>query len=237
MALPVTTLFPIGNPAILPACASSCGPLFDANGACVPPAAPTAAASVYDACFCSFPPLIPFSSVTIGVCEPGVCSGPGELNSIATWFRSFCGGANDAQPGAPTTSSSSSSTGATGSPQSGTTGGGSGGDWLSGHWQWVVMLIVLVIVIAGCWVGACIWRRAYLRRKDRQSLVMQKHSGSTSHPSWGPAVTGDAANTQAPGYGMYGQDRSQGGVLQQQGPVSAFDTEKPRRKWNITERT
>jgi|SRR4051812_40614463 hypothetical protein len=30
------------------------------------------------------------------------------------------------------------------------------------------MLIVIIIAIVGGWVGACIWRRAYLRKKERQ---------------------------------------------------------------------
>lgn len=33
--------------------------------------------------------------------------------------------------------------------------------------RWVVMLIVVFIGIAGIWVGACIWRRKYLKKRDR----------------------------------------------------------------------
>lgn len=51
------------------------------------------------------------------------------------------------------------------------------------------MLVVLVVGIAGIWIGACIWRRRYLKRKDRQSTLGQKQSGSASHPSWGPGFS------------------------------------------------
>ncbi len=35
------------------------------------------------------------------------------------------------------------------------------------HLRWVVMLIIVFVGIAGIWVGACIWRRKYLKKKDR----------------------------------------------------------------------
>lgn len=37
-----------------------------------------------------------------------------------------------------------------------------------GHWKWVVALIVMVIVIAGAWVGAIFLRRRYLRKKEKE---------------------------------------------------------------------
>lgn len=52
------------------------------------------------------------------------------------------------------------------------------------------MIVIIVVAIVGIWVGACIWRRRYLKKKDRQSSLGQKHSGSASRPSWGPPVTG-----------------------------------------------
>lgn len=69
---------------------------------------------------------------------------------------------------------------------------------LSNHWQWVVMLVVLVVVIAGIWVGACIWRRRYLKKKQRQRTWAQKQSGSASHPSWGPGTEGGVVEGHPP---------------------------------------
>ena len=33
--------------------------------------------------------------------------------------------------------------------------------------KWVVMIVVVFVGITGIWVGACIWRRKYLKKKDR----------------------------------------------------------------------
>jgi len=99
--------------------------------------------------------------------------------------------------------SNSDGTGTTGNDRGGTQGGNgganarptttgtadysnTGGDWLSNHWQWIVMLVVLTVAIVGIWVGACIWRRRYLKKKEHQRTWNQKQSGSQSRPSWGP---------------------------------------------------
>ena len=56
------------------------------------------------------------------------------------------------------------------------------------------MLVILVVGIAGIWIGACIWRRRYLKKKDRQSTIGQKQSGSATHPSWGPGFADPPPN-------------------------------------------
>jgi hypothetical protein len=127
-----------------------------------------------------------------------------DLNSVATWFRDLCTVGDDnndgnnggetsttTQGGAGTTTTTegSSETSSSGNSGSSNQDNGSGGDWLSNHWQWVVMLVILVVGIAAIWIGACIWRRRYLKKKDRQSTLGQKQSGSASHPSWGPGFS------------------------------------------------
>lgn len=105
----------------LPSCALSCGPLYDANGACVPPNVATAAATVYDQCFCSFHALQPFSTGSTGVCD-GACTGAAstDLGSIAGWFTSFC---DQAGVAATTT------TAAAGSTSGSSSDSGGGGSW------------------------------------------------------------------------------------------------------------
>lgn len=59
---------------------------------------------------------------------------------------------------------------------------------ISNHWQWVIFIVVLVVGIAGIWIGACIWRRRYIRKRD-----LRKQAGITD--SWGsgaPATDGAA---------------------------------------------
>lgn len=91
------------------------------------------------------------------------------------------------------------------------------------------MLVVLVVAIAGIWIGACIWRRKYLKKKDRQTSLGQKHSGSASRPSWGPTVTGSESAT--PMAFNAGRDAEQGVI-----PEKPRKT-KQKKKWTVTQRT
>lgn len=89
----MTTIPPFADTKVLPACAANCGPLYDANGACVPPAAAQAEASVYTGCFCSHNGVKALSTATAGVCDDA-CQG-NDLSSIAGWFRDMCKVKND----------------------------------------------------------------------------------------------------------------------------------------------
>jgi hypothetical protein len=65
------------------------------------------------------------------------------------------------------------------------------------------MLIVIVIAIVGGWVGACIWRRAYLRKKERQ------YEMRPPAVPWAPAgpeqhMSGGLQRVYGPGVGMSG---------------------------------
>jgi hypothetical protein len=53
------------------------------------------------------------------------------------------------------------------------------------------MLVILVVGIAGIWIGACIWRRRYLRKRE-----LQKQAGATD--SWGSGVPADGPNAGIP---------------------------------------
>jgi hypothetical protein len=94
------------------------------------------------------------------------------------------------------------------------------------------MIVILIVGIAAIWIGACIWRRRYLRRKDRQSTLGQKQSGSAAYPSWGPGLKEpEAANA-----GHYAP-RNETSL-----PVFTSSDEKPRKekqkkKWTVTQRT
>jgi hypothetical protein len=256
--MPMTTIPPFADIQKLPACAVGCDALYAANAPCVPPEAPQAAASVYTACFCSQGVLAPLSSTTVGVCD-GICDDTG-LRSIASWFRGVCsvgnsgnggnggnnGNGNGNGNGGNNGGESSTSTDGSQETSSGNTsgGGGGGGDWLSGHWKWVVMIVILVVAIVGIWIGACIWRRRYLKKKDRQTSLGQKHSGSASRPSWGPPVTGSgnfAGTGAVPGdqASDRGSRRLSRGMFNAAPTSSVFEEEKPKekKKWTVRERT
>lgn len=91
------------------------------------------------------------------------------------------------------------------------------------------MLVVLVVGIAGIWIGACIWRRRYLRRKDRQTSLGQKQSGSANRPSWGPNNLPNS-DSRAP---MNYDNNTEAAY------PSFTNAEKPKqkKKWTVTSRT
>ncbi|CAG9980434.1 unnamed protein product [Clonostachys byssicola] len=230
---PITTIPPFSDTAKLPSCAAACQPLWDANGKCVPPAVSTADASVYMDCFCKDSRVTGFSTATTGVCD-NACDANG-LGSIVTWFRGTC----SAYGGAQTTTTTGGSSGGS----SGSKNRGGGGDWISNHWQWVIMIVIVVVAIVGIWVGACIWRRRYIKKKDRQSTIGQKQSGSASHPSWGPGFP--EHSTSAPNIAATPptDDPRAKGVFMPGALASAFGKgggeaqEGKKKKWTVRERT
>lgn len=215
MTTPSTTVVPFAS---LPSCATKCGPLYDANGACVPPVVAVSNEETYDTCFCNYNKLQPFLTGTSNVCDTAGCDSSG-ITSIRNWFTSFCNGKAAA---ATTSTASSSSTGTSNNSSS-----SGGGDWMSTHWKWVIMIVVIVVGIAGIWIGACIWRRKYLKKKDRM-YELGKGLPSTM-----------AVNTQGQLVGP-GVERAGGqpGMFM----ASAVNTygekqKKERKKWNVSQRT
>ncbi|KAE9381162.1 hypothetical protein N431DRAFT_457771 [Stipitochalara longipes BDJ] len=147
---------------VLPPCASNCGPLYDVQGKCAPPNIP----AVNPNCFCTDTRLTPFdNSGTSGVSQvcvgAGSCTTASDLQAIKTWYDSYCTGNKG---------TSGTTTGGSSSPTS--TGGGqsksAGQIWLSSHYKWVIMLVVIVVAIVGGWIGACMFRRRYIRRKEKE---------------------------------------------------------------------
>ncbi|KAI7770818.1 hypothetical protein ACKAV7_006460 [Fusarium commune] len=238
---PVTTIVPFNNQKVLPACAAACGPLYDANGACVPPqVAADAGPTAYTQCFCLDQRVAAFSTATTGVCDDACTADPKGLSSIAGWFRSMCS-VSTAQNGGTTKKTGTGSTTLTGDDASSTAGSragsnNGGGDWISNHWQWVIMIVVLVVGIAAIWIGACIWRRRYLRKKDRQTHLGQKHSGSASRPSWGPGM--EASESGGLPYDDE-SNRNSHGLMLPGAAAGAPVEEKPKEKkrWIVRDRT
>ncbi|RFU31247.1 hypothetical protein B7463_g5106, partial [Scytalidium lignicola] len=190
----------------LPGCAALCGPLFDVQGACSPPQM-----AVSDSCFCNSATLKPFlNSGTAGVsqvCGAASCQDAPSLQAIQSWYEGFCN-VKAAQPTLTGTTTTSAPT-STSTSGSGSSSGSSSGNqsqtvyrgWWAGHWKWIVMLIVMVVAIVGCWVGASIWRKRYLRKKEREIEMRPP-------VTWGP-------NQMQGGTGGFGYGD---GVITQPGP-------------------
>ncbi|KIN05451.1 hypothetical protein OIDMADRAFT_143021 [Oidiodendron maius Zn] len=90
----------------LPPCASLCGPLFDAQGACSPPVL----AEPSQSCFCSAADLSGFLKGTAGVadtCGPEICQDTASLQEILNWYEGFCDKGVSQPTGTSTISSTS----------------------------------------------------------------------------------------------------------------------------------
>ncbi|KAI1434602.1 hypothetical protein GGR50DRAFT_393656 [Xylaria sp. CBS 124048] len=206
---PVTTIVPF---ATLPACAEKCGHLFDANGACVPPVNPATDEKSWDSCFCANSLLQPLKTSPLvagpnDVCM-GNCDAPG-LSSIQNWFTSLCNDVAASTTGTPSPTSSSNGSGDTSK---------SGGDWASTHVNWIVFIVVVVVAIIGIWVGACVWRRKYLKKKDRLHELGKGLPSTVAVNAQGNFVTTDPQN----GANMNGSDMLMSG--------SGIGHEKPEKR-------
>ncbi|CAI4216112.1 unnamed protein product [Parascedosporium putredinis] len=186
-----------------PACAQNCGSLFDAQGGCVHPILPAADEATANACFCSNAAVANFKTGIHNVCD-NICKASGEdqtatLVTIQNWFADLCDTEkfSASNQGASSTSSTSGTDADTGSSSGGTrVQQGTGGTWLQNHLRWVIMAVVIVVAIIVIWIGACIWRRCYLKKKERQ-MGLGKHP---AHASWGPgAAPADHHSVTAPG--------------------------------------
>lgn len=98
------------------------------------------------------------------------------------------------------------------------------------------MLVVLVVGIAAIWVGACLWRRRYLRKKDRQTLS-QKPATAPADGSWGPGI-GHNSNGNGPDSAVPYKTENRASL-----PTFVTTSEekrkskKEKKRWIVSERT
>jgi len=171
-----TAIVPFGT---LPACAQQCGFLFDVQGACSPPHI----ATVDKSCFCNDSRLRPFYLSTQGVCNNACPNDQPDMLKIQQWFVSYCGseeststaGAAPGTAGATATGTAggtgtATGTAAGGATATGTTPGGTvsngNGSWISTHYKYVIMIVVIVLAIIAGWIGGCLLRRRIHRKRD-----------------------------------------------------------------------
>ena len=91
---------------------------------------------------------------------------------------------------------------------------------LSNHYQWVIFLVIMVVAIVGIWVGACVWRKRYMRKRDRQYALGTNLAHATES---GRVVPNDSnqGSIHVPAAGMF-----------QPAPIESAGVygEKPERK-------
>ncbi|CAK7272344.1 hypothetical protein SEPCBS57363_005083 [Sporothrix epigloea] len=206
-ASPVTTLMPFAS---LPSCATNCGHLYDANGACVPPAVTSGPVAQYASCFCNNALIAPFSTGTAGVCDDACTADAGGLSSIHVWFSSYCAAeqknlATNTATTIPTASATNK--GSSGSNSSKSTNH----SWFATHYQWVIFIVVMLVGLTSLWIGACVWHRRYLRKKDRQYALSNIR-----------ASTGAASGTTGLNVGAHDDDLGRDGAQTPHDAAGAF---------------
>ncbi len=99
---------------------------------------------------------------------------------------------------------------------------------LDNHYQWVIFLVIMVVAIIGIWVGACVWRRRYVRKKDRVYALGNNLARATGSGRVVPNAS-SAGSIHVPGAGMFDP-----------APISSAGVygEKPqKKKWGFGGRT
>ncbi|CZT08498.1 uncharacterized protein RCO7_08185 [Rhynchosporium graminicola] len=186
----------------LPVCASKCGPLFDVQGKCSPPFI----AAVDNECFCTDSRLTPLDNdngVSL-VCGAESCQDPTQQQAVKTWYDGLC---KKKQAGPPQVVTSTASDGATtiqtnASKPKPATGGAAQPSWMSSHYKWVIMIVIIFCAIVFGWIGACIFRRRYLRKKEKEIEMAPPIA-------WGPHQMQGATGGYAYGDGV--MDANKGG--------------------------
>lgn len=242
----------------LPACAQSCPVLLQAQSACVPP--PTGAAAVsnqqtYTSCFCQSNYLVPLKSGSANNLCP-TCSAA-DLSTTQQWYNGLCqqgtapannnnGNNNNGQQ--PAKSSSTLTTSTTTPPASKQTGSNTAGgvtqdtspedqnkSWISTHYRWIIMIIVLFFGFLALALGGRYLHRRYQRRDE-----LGGHS-RTGQPDLGSWVPGQSVHDFAPpsaagavaenekGKQSVGVQEEQQQQQQQQPPAAAENKRSSRR--------
>jgi hypothetical protein len=101
---------------------------------------------------------------------------------------------------------------------------------LDGHYQWVIFAVIMVVAIVGIWVGACVWRRRYLRKKDRMYALGTNMARATESGRVVPTGGSSAGSVRAPAAGMFDPAPL--------GSAGVYDEKEPKtKKWALKGRT
>ncbi|OBT70110.1 hypothetical protein VE03_00481 [Pseudogymnoascus sp. 23342-1-I1] len=237
LALPLTTLQTTVKPGTdlqivpfntLPLCAQSCGPLFDVAYSCIPPA--TTAAS--NSCFCKDARTTSVGLTGAANTCSTACTVAADLTAVQTWYNNLC-----ASSGTATTTTGTVST-ETGSTDAGSTDTSSTGDgttavakkktWMESHYQYVIMIVIIVVAFVGGWILAAFFRKRYLRKRELNYEM---------RPPTAPWVTGHSGPAGPYGGGGFGDGAAGKEAAMMTTPMTAAHVRKEKKKWFVSERT
>lgn len=175
----------------------------------MPPNQPQSSQFVYDQCFCNSPYLTYFATTPDAICV-SECTIATDRRILQSWYNNFC--AQVRQGIDPTTLTATAATTVATATVTATQGTATvtrsstatplaaarNQTWIEGHWQWILMLVILAIGLGLlAWFAVWFKRRQRRKRDNRQTQApgpshdSEKRSAdnlvsSASHEMWGP---------------------------------------------------
>jgi len=199
-------LLPTAASSSFPACALSCAVLTQAQSLCVPPSAPVTDQATYVNCFCQSALLTTLHASPDSLCTSD-CTVESDRQLLQQWYSNYCASGGNAATTAKSSTTVSSTATATATAAAQATVGAqvttsSPPGWFAGHWQWVLMIIILALGF-GTLAALGIW----LKRRHSSSRGKATSPGMFSVPAadsvsainnemWGPPQA--TANIIAP---------------------------------------
>ncbi|KAL2815646.1 hypothetical protein BDW59DRAFT_153767 [Aspergillus cavernicola] len=205
------SLRPSAASATFPACGLTCTQLTQADDGCTPPTVQVTNRQTYVSCFCQSDLLRNFQTTADGTCDE-TCTTPADRQLLQQWYVNFCNsGGNTGNSGTNTdsdedtedntNSNTTSPADSSASPVAGSRNPAPQ-SWLDGHYQWIIMIVILVVGFAALAVLG-VWLK---RRHDAKHphLYHAATGGSDSRifanrnldsPSPGPAPSAIAAHS------------------------------------------
>lgn len=96
----------------------------------------------------------------------------------------------------------------------------------------MIFLVIVVVAIAGIWIGCCIWRRHYLRKKDRQYALGKRLAHATES---GRVVPNSSVHV--PGAGLFNPAPLSAAGIYDEEKLAKKQAKKDKKKWHVTQRT
>jgi len=179
-------IIPTSATSSFPACAVSCAVLQQAQTNCQPQATTQLN---FENCFCQEPTLAALYSTPDAICA-AECPTASDRTLLQSWYSSFCqqvgqgidpltavASASTTMVTITSTSSSVPAPTITGSGSTAAANRGDGESWISGHWQWILMLAILAIGF-----GLIAWGAIWLKKRHEQKLD-QRRAAMSGFPS------------------------------------------------------
>ncbi|KAE8383705.1 hypothetical protein BDV26DRAFT_23 [Aspergillus bertholletiae] len=194
-----TTLIPTAASDSFPSCALTCPILKEAQTGCVPPTAQTSDRSTYVSCFCQSALITQLHTSADTTCAD-TCTSADDRKKLQTWYTNFCtsGGKNTGTTASETTAAASTSTSSSTTQSKNSSPAPK--SWLSTHYQWVIMVVVLAVGFT-----AIAFFGRWLKRRHDAKYPNLYHAGSGSNSGSNSGLLFNRGQNASPGPKQPGQ--------------------------------